>query len=90
MNYIMLFEYGDYVCWVDRMPDESYDIFCRRGWFIAKQGDPNGASFYAASYDEMVKYSRLWINKENGCVYNDNIMKKLAKMEKNLSSVVPV
>lgn len=75
----MLFTKNGYTCDVTREPNEPYDVFCKRGWFVVSQlpldNDPIA---------EVKRYSRLWIQVKRGCKYDQVIMNKLIEMEEKL------
>jgi hypothetical protein len=75
----MLFTKNGYTCDVPREPNEPFDVFCKRGWFVISQlpleKDP---------INEIIRCSRLWIQVKHGCRYHSVVMNKLIEMEKEL------
>lgn len=60
--------------------NESDDMFLDRGWFIISQ--PNKLNF-----NEMIKFSKIWVNnKYLKCKYNNDLIKIVKEMEKNMEN----
>jgi hypothetical protein len=75
----MIFSKNGYTCILARDTNEPYDLYCKRGWFVVSQLPSSD------NIGVIVKYSRLWINKQKGCQYSSAIMNKLVDMEEKLT-----
>lgn len=67
---------------VNRDPNESYDMWVKRSWFVVSQYPEDDEEF-----KDVVKFSRIWINiRFFDMSYPSEIMDMIKKMEENVYS----
>lgn len=77
-------EYKGFLYTIPFLEHEPFDVFIKRAWFIVKQLPQTNEDF-----ENITNYSILWSNIFfKGCIYNDNLMNKIKKMEEKYLNII--